>query len=583
MPKYQVNDPNTGKKYVITAPDQASAVAAFQKFSGGGSGRPSFNNDAEARAYATDPANRDALNARASQQGALTRPDPRVGLAMPGTPNTTPLKPDPAFDVTNPYSNPLNAVAAFADQAAGSIPIAGPYIQSGRDQLNAGIYGDTPNAARADMNRVVDRNPGPAAAGRVVGSVAPYALAMSNPITAGALGLEGGLMTRLGMTGASQLAINTGDKMARGQSPQEAFGSSIIPSLATMPFALVGKGARLPKEQAAAIETLKREGVPVTGGQARGSRALQQMEGQLGGVAAQNFRDKQLSAYTRAALKAAGVQADNAGPEVMKAAFDKAGKTFDYLASVTPVKVDQALQNDLLKAVTDYEAVSGQSVPILHQMLNRVGELAAQNNGVLKGESYKVLVTDLRTSAQQSANAEVQGALNRMREALDDAVERSANGQTKAAWQKARQNYANLMVVTNAVKGAGDSAVKGLITPESLRSAVSAGNARRYVKGGGDLNELARAGVIGMPRLPDSGTAARLTPLLMMQGGVTHGLQGGDPLVAAGAALGGALAPWATGRAMLSAPGRAMLAKGTNIPAVVARGVTPQLMPPNGR
>ena len=109
MPKFQVNDPNTGKKYVITAPDQASAVAAFQKFSGGGSGRPSFNNDAEARAYATDPANRDALNARASQQGALTRPDPRVGLAMPGTPNTTPLKPDPAFDVTNPYSNPLNA------------------------------------------------------------------------------------------------------------------------------------------------------------------------------------------------------------------------------------------------------------------------------------------------------------------------------------------------------------------------------------------------------------------------------------------------------------------------------------------
>jgi hypothetical protein len=581
MPKFQVTDQNTGKKYVITAPDQAAAMAAFRQFSGGasaGGAAPQFSSDAEARAYASDPANRAAINARMPQQGALTRPDQNVGLAIPGTPNTTPLKPDPAFDITNRYSNPLNAVAAFADQAAGAIPIAGPYLQSGRDKLNAGIYGDTPEAARADMNKVVERNPEAATAGGVVGSVAPYALAMTNPVTAGALGLEGGLLTRLGMTGASQLAINTGDRMARGEGAQEAFSKSVLPTVATMPFALLGKGAKLPKEQSAAIETLKREGVPVTGGQARGSRALQQMEGQLGGVAAQNFRDKQLSAYTRAALKAAGVNADNAGPEVMKAAFDKAGSTFDTLAKMTTVKVDRQLQDDLLKAVVGYEDASGQSIPVLNNILNRVGALAQQNGGVLKGESYQILITDIREAMEAGGPTT---ALSKMREALDDAVERSASGQTKAAWQKARQNYANLMVVTNAVKGAGDSAVKGLLTPESLRAAVAQGNPRRYVKGGGDLNGLARAGVIAMPRLPDSGTAARLTPLLMMQGGVTHGLQGGDPLVAAGAAVAGALAPWATGRAMLSAPGRAMLAKGTNIPSVVARGVTPQLMPPN--
>jgi hypothetical protein len=366
--------------------------------------------------------------------------------------------------------------------------------------------------------------------------------------------------------------------MARGEGAQEAFSKSVLPSVATMPFALLGKGAKLPKEQSAAIETLKREGVPVTGGQARGSRALQQMEGQLGGVAAQNFRDKQLSAYTRAALKAAGVNADNAGPEVMKAAFDKAGSTFDTLAKMTTVKVDRQLQDDLLKAVVGYEDASGQSIPVLNNILNRVGTLAQQNGGVLKGESYQILITDIREAMEAGGPTT---ALSKMREALDDAVERSASGQTKAAWQKARQNYANLMVVTNAVKGSGDSAAKGLLTPESLRAAVAQGNPRRYVKGGGDLNGLARAGVIAMPRLPDSGTAARLTPLLMMQGGVTHGLQGGDPLVAAGAAVAGALAPWATGRAMLSAPGRALLAKGTNIPSVVARGVTPQLMPPN--
>lgn len=528
------------------------------------------------------------------KSGALYRPGPNLeGLPIPGTKPTrgylNQVPPNQSFGVSaSDTLNPLPAIAAFGDQMAAKTPIAGPWLQQTRDQLNANVYGGSPEEARADINETVRQNPVAATAGGVVGSTLPYAAAATNPVTAGALGMSGPLAQRLLMTMGSQYAINTGDNLAHGQSIEDASKNAIIPSLATTPFALFGKGAAPKGSRAEAIEVLKREGVPLTGGQSRGSKALMQAESQLGGTAAQTMRDKQLSAYTKAALKSAGIQADNAGPEVMQAAFDRAGKTFDQLARMTVVKVDQQLQDDLLRAVTGFEDASGQSIPVLTNILNRVGTLSKQNGGKLPGESYQILVTDIREAMEAGGPTK---ALGKMREALDDAVERSANGQTKAAWQTARQRYANLNVIVNAVKGAGESAAQGHITPEALRAAVAQGNPRRYVKGGGDLNELARAGVIAMPRLPDSGTASRMAGYMVAGGGapaaaLTHALTGGDlkaSLGVAAASAASSLLPYATGRAMLSKPGRSLLANGTMVPSVVARGVAPHLLQPPSR
>jgi hypothetical protein len=565
MPKYQVTDQNTGKKYVITAPDQASALSAFQQFSG---------------------------NAGGGQQGALapkSGPDLR-GLPIPGTTPTqgyyNQVPPNRRFGFSGSDTlNPLPAIAAFGDEMAAKTPIAGPWLQQKRDELNANIHGGTPQDARTDINETVRQNPIPATAGGVVGSTLPYAAAASNPLTAGALGMSGPILQRLGMTLGSQYAINTGDNLAHGQSIDEAAKNAIVPAIATTPFAIFGRGAKPSGSRSEAIEMLKREGVPLTGGQARGSKALMQAESQLGGSAAQTFRDRQLGAYTKAALKSAGINADNAGPEVMQAAFDKAGSTFETLAKMSTIKVDRQLQDDLLKAVSSYEDASGQSIPVLTNILNRVGTLSQQNGGTLKGESYQMLVTDIREAIEAGGPTK---ALGKMREALDDAVERSVSGQTKTAWQTARQRYANLMTITNAVKGAGQFAAQGLITPEALRSAVAQGNPRRYVKGGGDLNSLARNGVIAMPQLPDSGTASRMAGYMVAGGGapaaaLTHALTGGDlkaSLGVAAASAASSLLPYAAGRALLSGPGRSLLTNGTTVPATVARGVTPLLMGP---
>lgn len=511
------------------------------------------------------------------------------GIPLPGTGPEVPPVPTRTFGVGSTANtiNPLPAIASAADAAIGQIPIVGQRLQNWRDQMNANIYGGTPQQARTDINETVRQNPIPAQIGSVVGAVAPYAAAAEVPVLAGALGFEGPAALRMLMTGGSQYAINTGDNLAHGQSPEDAARNAIVPSLAAVPFSVFGKAGRGTGERSAAVRTLEQEGVPVSAGQARGSRPLMMAESQLGGAAAQTFRDQQLSALTKAALKRAGVSADRATPEVMTKAFGDLGDKFNTLARYSTVKVDQQLQNDLLNSVINFQDVKGESRPILDKLLARVGTLAQQNGGVLKGDAYQALSSDISDALKRAGDPELIGALHDFKGALDDAVERSMNGTTKAAWQKVRRQYANLMTITTAVGGAGPHANQGLITPEMLGYGVRTGMSKRqYVMGNGDLNELSRAANTAIPAMPDSGTASRMAAVTMgglgLPGAIaTHALTGGNVGAAAGvgaASLASSLLPYVAGRAMLSPAGRRLLTKGTTVPASVARGLGPLLI-----
>lgn len=558
MAKFQFTDQNTGKKYVMTAPDQASAIAAFQKFSGG-----------------------------ATQQQAPAASGPNLeGLAIPGTAPTqgyyNQVPPSLRFGFTSADTlNPLPAIAAAGDGMAGQFPILGPRLQNWRDEANAGIYGGTPAEARADINRTVAKNPEANVAGKVAGTTLPYLAAAEVPLLNSALGFTGPWFQRLGATVASQYAINTGDNLARGQDINEAAKNGAIASVMSAPFAALGKGPKPTGAQADAVEVMKREGIPLSGGQARGSKPLMTMESQLGGAGVASFQEKQLGALTAAALKRAGINAKDASPPVLQAAYAKLGRIFETLAGMTSVKVDKTLQDDVLKAATDYEALVGQPASIVEQFMNRVGSLAQQNGGVLKGDNYKVLITDLRKAGEASSSNEVRTALKEIRTALDDAVERSMGGKTREAWQTARQQYKNLIHVTDAVSGAGAMAARGLMTPASLRQAISVGDKRNYAKGFGDLNELSRAANITIVPIPDSGTAGRLSSIAGMSAipAGTAALATGN-LGQAAAVFGGLAAPALAGRAMLSAPGRSLLGKGgSTIPAAAARGLIPSALP----
>lgn len=503
------------------------------------------------------------------------------GLAMPtGGPPVNTGVPNQHFGFESSDTlNPLPAIAAGVDSAVAHLPLGGQALQSLRDSLNAGAYGGTPEQARADMNNTVAKNPEASVVGSIAGETLPYMGASEVPLLKAALGFEGPLAARVGLTGATQYAINTGNNLGHGDDPVTAAQKAILPTAASIPFALMGKGRTPGPEKAGAIKTLQDEGVPLTGGQMQNSKAIKTLESQAGGPAMQDFRDKQLSALTSAALSRTGTTAPAATPEVLSAIHDRIGSTMDNLTAMTTVKVDPTLQNAVLKAGTDYQQLVGQPAPIVENMINRIGTLAAQNGGVLKGDNYQVLVTDLRKAAENSSSNEVTSALKQIRSALDDAVERSMSGKTLAAWQTARQQYKNLVTVENAVGSTNPEAAKGYVTPITLARAVQGGDKRTYARGYGDLNKLAHAAQAMITTIPDSGTASRFG-VMSAAPAMATAYHFGGPLAAVGTGASMA-APYIAAKAALSAPGRALIgAGGSKLPSALVRGLAPNNLPP---
>lgn len=143
-------------------------------------------------------------------------------------------------------------------------------------------------------------------------------------------------------------------------------------------------------------------------------------------------------------------------------------------------------------------------------------------------------------------------------------------------WRNIRTQYRNLLTVTDAVKGAGENAAMGIISPAQLSSAIRRQNPRAWVTGQGDFADLARAGVSTMSTLPNSGTASRLAVRGMTSGlptmaGAAIGGRGGD---VAQALIGGAIGsqvPGIAGNAMLSGPGSSYLGNQVFLPSADPR------------
>lgn len=312
----------------------------------------------------------------------------------------------------------------------------------------------------------------------------------------------------------------------------------------------------------AAANILKKEGVTLTAGQRTGSKKLQYMESELGGGAADALMERQAEEYTGAILKKIGVQSGRATPDVVDAAYDAIGQQFDNLAAATNTPFDNTLQNNLLQVAADYADTAGAPAPIVERMVNRLGDLARANGGRITGEIYQEVRSTLGRLSK-SADPSTRMALRDLQEALDDAIERNVSGAAKKAWQQVRRRYQNFLVVERAVTSAGQNAASGLITPAQLRSAAINQNRRAFARGKNDFTALANAGVEALTPLPQSGTAPRmaaraLASLPALIGGAA-GSAGGLPGMIAGGIAGAAL-PAAVGRAILSKPGRALLA-----------------------
>lgn len=322
-------------------------------------------------------------------------------------------------------------------------------------------------------------------------------------------------------------------------------------------------------ERAKNIRTLRKEGVPVTAGQATGRKGLAYMESELGGGKAAQMMEDQAEQFTRAAASKAGINSTRLGPDVMNKAFDDIGAVFDDLTARTAVPMDAQMQDDMLRAVTDYQAISGTPAAGPEQLMNTIAKLADDNGGVLDGKAYKTISSQIAKFRRGSADPALKEALHGIKEAMDDAVERGIAPDLMDQWRKARTDYRNLLVLENAMGRAGKDVAEGLVSPSGLRGATASVQGKRnYVTGDGDFADLARAGESLLKPLPDSGTAGRLSA----QGlggtgaaalGAILGSGGGLPGMTLGGVVGGAAgwtAPYAVGRMLMSKPAQAYLA-----------------------
>lgn len=403
------------------------------------------------------------------------------------------------------------------------------------------------------------------------------------PAVTAASTVEGGLLA--GAQGFGQGEGGAGNRLANaGESAK--VGAALGFALPTVVTGLTGAVRRVvtPASSSGArrglVDTLRREGVEVSAGQATGNNTLRYAESEIGGQVAQDLMERQGEQFTSAVLRRAGVNANRATPEVLDQAFGRIGQQFDDLAARNAIQPDARLARDLGTNVREYFSLvpESQRAPVVMDVINDIGTTMRQ--GHLDGAAYQSLRSRLDRLARGSADPQLSEALRGIRNALDNAMERSiaiGNPRDLGAFREARNQYRNMLVIEQAATGAGENAAAGIISPSALRNATVVKHGRRaYARGTGDFAELARAGEGVMKPMPQSGTAPRtavrnlgaaIPTVLGASGGAATG---GLPGALAGAAAGAAL-PQLVGRLMMSQAGQAYLRN-----QLMAGGLNPQ-------
>lgn len=486
---------------------------------------------------------------------------------------------DPQSGEVQKYSGPGSAAMGAADATTfGWGDELASYLGSGisgvpREQVLREMRG---NASQAQAE-----NPGSYLAGQVGGGLAQAAA------TGGAgLGMNaaraGGSLGRIALGSAADAGLyggaygsgsaDEGNRLAGGATgalagaalggaaPYVAAGASNLMNKIISPFTSSA-------EREAAVRLLAQEGVPVTAGQRTGSTALRYAESELGGSRAANLMDDQAEAFTSAAMRKAG-GAGRATSDNMAKLRDQVGKQFEAISARNSLRVDRGIVDDMNAANFEYTRVlPTEQRKIFGNLGDDIVQKFKAGKGVISGENYQTIRSRLSRMASNNAqrDPEFAQAIRGLRDALDNGMDRSIRPQDAGAWAQIRKRYGNLKTLEKASVGGGEESAVGLISPAQLRVAAASGNRGGYARGEGDFADLAKAGQAVLSKLPNSGTASRLSarnlgmfaPTILGAG--YGGASGGDIQSAlAGAAAGYGLQKGA-GRALMSGPAQRYL------------------------
>lgn len=312
-------------------------------------------------------------------------------------------------------------------------------------------------------------------------------------------------------------------------------------------------------ERAAAVNTLRAEGINPPASFVTGSKVAKAMESELGGARYEEAVSRMSEQFTAAALRRAGIQGETrATPGVINAAEDRIGQVFDTVAARNPfIPLDRRFNSEMRAVSDDFHALTGQRSPLIERFIQQIGATTQRSPSAMSGASYQAIQSDIGRYARAATQPELRMALQDLKSALDAGIQRGLRNPADAAqWRQARREWANLIVVNRAVSGSTEAAANGFITPSKLSNAIDSMRRGTYSHGRGDFADLARAGNQIMKQFQDSGTPARARALAVP---AAAGAVLGSGFGALPGALLATLGPLAAGRAIMSRPGQAYL------------------------
>jgi hypothetical protein len=321
--------------------------------------------------------------------------------------------------------------------------------------------------------------------------------------------------------GATSTAITEGD--LSGALPG-AVGAGVVGSVGKVLKPIADESISAARK--GFVATLKKAGITdLTPGQLTGNTALETIDAVLSKLpltagAARKKAESQLRKFTGEALKFAGAKGDEVTPEVKRVVEDTFSQRYKDLMSGQVVNIDQPVLDKVAEIASDQlEALPTTVKPIVQKYMRDI----VQSGGKLTGEAYQKARSAMTQQSRSlsATDTYTAGVLKDLRNALDDAAERSLPADKQGAWKELRKQYANYKSIQKASTSVSRDSLEGILSPAALLRAVETANKTKGQAGYGELYDIARAGRgVLADTVPDSGTAQRLFYQNLMTGGV---------------------------------------------------------------
>jgi len=258
-------------------------------------------------------------------------------------------------------------------------------------------------------------------------------------------------------------------------------------------------------------------GMRLTPGQATGSRALQQFEAKLESQPMTSgpfnaLKANNASVLNRSAAEAIGESADVVDAGVLARAADRIGNVFQDVADDVPRTIEPrqflqfyaGLKDDMRGLVQGLD-----SHPLVEDVV-RFAQEGTADGRQLSSLSSKLGKAAYKSMTTPSGDRDLGIALYRVKDYVDDLLGQGLSPERAAALGTARQQYRNLMLLTQRV-GVVNPA-KGDVSGRSLANLLQSKDRRGYMFGENEspMYDAARFSQAFAPIVGDSGTATRM-------------------------------------------------------------------------